>query len=420
MPETKVRGHDIEDSTFDEKVEAISIIDIFDAYDSFGHKSVDSGTRTLNLDTVRKNSGSFTISEISGAAYDATVLAAGAGPGPNYRWKMNGNTTESISGHSSTGGPTGFASTIIPKDSGQCGTFDGTSNVDFLLAGAADVNTSDTNVKSIAMWIIPDSVVGRHTIFEEGGPSNWLHLYLEDDVLYWNIGESSATTQTLTSLTNFEAGELYFIVVEVRKDASYDAMRLYVNGFLEDEDVTNLANNYIPAHTGDWTIGWNEDANDHNNAFVASYFNGKIADYCYWAEQSRLLTHEEISDIYYAGLNSIEGHEVEVSKDGTYLINFRMSLDVAQAIGDDSADSRSTSRIWLELSTGTGYSIVPGTYGYMYNRYYDKGENTASITAVLDLLDGNKLRIRYERFSGTYSLTTIPQASALTIQKLLT
>jgi len=74
---------------------------------------------------------------------------------------------------------------------------------------------------------------------------------------------------------------------------------------------------------------------------------------------------------------------------------------------------------WLELNSGAGYTTVPGSFGHMYNRWDDIGDNTCNASVVLDLDVGDILRVRVERTGGTAGLNTIAESSSITIYEIL-
>lgn len=91
---------------------------------------------------------------------------------------------------------------------------------------------------------------------------------------------------------------------------------------------------------------------------------------------------------------------------GTYLVTLRATVG---------AGGRNTADAWLELDTGSGYSEVDGSRGVMYCRSQTTGENTCTVPLVMDLSDGDKLRINLVRTTGADTITTKADAGSLTI-----
>mgnify|MGYP000504184901 CR=1 FL=1 len=106
---------------------------------------------------------------------------------------------------------------------------------------------------------------------------------------------------------------------------------------------------------------------------------------------------------------SLSSNEVTVMKSGLYNIVFRVSTDIS------SGSARSTSGCFLELNTGTGFSEVIGSRGYMYNRTVGNAANTGTVNITLQLAQMNKLRIGIFRFTGSDTITTLINGSGITI-----
>lgn len=94
---------------------------------------------------------------------------------------------------------------------------------------------------------------------------------------------------------------------------------------------------------------------------------------------------------------------------GTYMITMRVSTG---------STARSTANAWIELDTGSGYNEVDGSRGVMYCRVTSVGESTCTVPVILDLNDGDKLRVRMVSISGGTTITTMVDASSLTITTL--
>lgn len=228
--------------------------------------------------------------------YNSTVVATNGGP--TYRFKWSGVDTSEGGMSPESGSTAGYTTTIISNDSGQCGQFNST---DLVYPNQNDVNGSDTTRKIISVWIQPtvDTTTGRHSLYEEGGGTNWWHLYIDNGTFYSNVGESHSSTGYVTSTTTIQQGNTYHLVCEV--DAPNDVLNLYVNGELESTSTAGLGSSF-DSHIGDWTFGGNYDAKDHNSNQVNSSFTGYMADFCYWAEPGRLLTSLEVDQLYASGV----------------------------------------------------------------------------------------------------------------------
>lgn len=112
-----------------------------------------------------------------------------------------------------------------------------------------------------------------------------------------------------------------------------------------------------------------------------------------------------------ANIFLLTNDELTISDTAAYVFIFRVSTDI------NTGSARSSSKCWLEADTGSGFSEVTGSRGYMYNRLAGPGENTATVQAVLNVSSGDKFRIRINREAGTDTVQTIANASGLTVFK---
>lgn len=79
-----------------------------------------------------------------------------------------------------------------------------------------------------------------------------------------------------------------------------------------------------------------------------------------------------------------------------------------------SGNSSCQSKIWLEVDIGSGYQIISGTTGYLYNRSLDVLYNSTSINSIYKInkkdINLMKLRIKAQRISGSSNIITVADA----------
>lgn len=94
-----------------------------------------------------------------------------------------------------------------------------------------------------------------------------------------------------------------------------------------------------------------------------------------------------------------------------FVINAQVSTDVSVGTG------RSVSRAKLQISTDGGavWGDVSGSFGWMYNRIDGNGEGTCSISVILTLNSGDKLRLWTERLTGADTIVTLANGSRLAL-----
>jgi len=226
-------------------------------------------------------------------AYDDVVDALS----PTYRWKLNNNLNATTGGVNMnvSAGSAAYAATIIPQDTGNC--IDAT-DLELGISNQGDINDSTTTRKTLSLWFQTDTVAGTQGLFEEGGGVNWCHLYLEGSTLYWNVGEGNSTQGHVT-YAGVAASTTYHVVAEL--DCPNNILRLYVNGG-QVASTTHTMGTSMAAHSGDISFARTTDPRDHNSATGGKgYFNGRLADICYWAEADALLSPSDVLAIYEAG-----------------------------------------------------------------------------------------------------------------------
>ena len=101
--------------------------------------------------------------------------------------------------------------------------------------------------------------------------------------------------------------------------------------------------------------------------------------------------------------------EVTINKTGTYIVTARVSTTINTGTG------RTDSSMQIVKDTGTGYATVAGTTAVMYNRTSNLGENTGTVTAILELNADDSLKVQAKRDNGSSTLNLLPGGSSLTI-----
>lgn len=189
-----------------------------------------------------------------------------------------------------------YADSIV-RMSGNAQCLDA-SGLDYGIPNQSDINASTTYRKSIAFWFSPDSANITQGIYEEGGSTHCVSIYVENDTLYF-VAVIFKVAVGIASYSGIEAGGLYHVVCQL--DCPNNIFTLHVNGdrIYSDEHAIGTS---FPAHSGDITFFGSFDAVDHRSATSnKGSLNGKIEDFIYWANAAQLLTDEEIKLIFEAG-----------------------------------------------------------------------------------------------------------------------
>jgi hypothetical protein len=122
------------------------------------------------------------------------------------------------------------------------------------------------------------------------------------------------------------------------------------------------------------------------------------------------LNTERIKDSIYTHSTVTDNGEVTVTATGRYVVTAQVSTQIT------ASTVVSASEMYLELDTGGGFNEVAGTRGIMFNFETDRGGTQASRTFVLNLTNGNKIRVSVIRTSGTATISLEANASGLTIE----
>ena len=108
------------------------------------------------------------------------------------------------------------------------------------------------------------------------------------------------------------------------------------------------------------------------------------------------------------GIAHLSSGEVVFDKAGIFSIDVSFGADVT-------SNNRSTSRAFLQLDTGSGFTDVPSIVLYVYNRQTSDGEGTSSKSIPLEVSAGDKLKLQVIRNSGSGTTETIPHSCAINI-----
>ena len=125
---------------------------------------------------------------------------------------------------------------------------------------------------------------------------------------------------------------------------------------------------------------------------TADYFNGY--DSTGTTQLNTSYTDIPLTQGYTTSAFSHSGAEVTINQDNTYIIIGRFT------VAQPSTSSRSEAQMRLVVDTGGGYTEIPGTIGVCYSRISAQGKSTASAQVVLDLNDGDKVKLQAKENSG--------------------
>lgn len=159
------------------------------------------------------------------------------------------------------------------------------------ISNTPDINTSSNTAKSIALVIRTGSDVNtRQLIYEEGGGTHGLNLYLESGNLFANLWVSRSDNAGSVPVAANTTYAVMFVY-----DGGNTRWDLYLNGSLAVSDVSVQSS--LPSHGG--AIGLGEinatTRYDGNNVGSGDVFQGSIMEMAYY--NAHVLSASERSDI---------------------------------------------------------------------------------------------------------------------------
>ncbi|WP_169711556.1 beta strand repeat-containing protein [Nonlabens spongiae] len=185
-------------------------------------------------------------------------------------WTLDGNTND-VSGNGNNeralGGTTSPTYSTDVVEGTNAANFDGTDDAIRYSQDGGFMEATYTNL-SFSVWIKPDVLVGDRIIYEEGGGTNGVTLWLDDDVLTYSARNGGVGSQTdIVHPTVLTLDGNYHHVA-----ATFDSgtMNLYLDG-IPATTVTTTFNN-IPGHGSDGGLGG--PIGGGTSADVSGYFDG--------------------------------------------------------------------------------------------------------------------------------------------------
>lgn len=179
--------------------------------------------------------GSVNVTVNNSSEYEAAVVADGA----IAYWRLDessGTTAiDQLGSHDApyVGSPTLGATGLVTSDSGTAVVFDGTNDL-IAVPDAADINTGGPWAeRTIELWFKAEETTSRQVLYEEGGPSRGLAMYLDQGSVYfiaWNDRNDDPTSPwgPVWVAAPIGAGTAYHAVLVL--DQPGDALEGFLNG----------------------------------------------------------------------------------------------------------------------------------------------------------------------------------------------
>ena len=206
-----------------------------DATHTLDVRATDSGVNTLNGVQVIPS-----VDNSNPNAYADAVLA----DGPVAYWRLgelSGTTAVDATGRGNDGSyvssPTLGVPGVVARTLDTAVDFDGVSDL-VSVGGYSDVNLGGPySEKTVELWFDADSVTARQVLYEQGGVTRGLNVYVEGGVLYagaWNIAnDGPGTPWGATWVTVPVSVDTQHHVVMVLDDVG-DRLELFLDGVSVD------------------------------------------------------------------------------------------------------------------------------------------------------------------------------------------
>lgn len=262
--------------------------------------------------------------------------------------------------------------------SGRALEFDG-ANDQVNIADSSDINSGTFRERTVAFWFKASDPgkAAKQVLFEEGGGTRGLNLYIESGTLYfggWNNNENGWDETYLTSPLSDSDWHHVAIVLDA-PDTTDGTFVAYLDGFEIGSDSAGALN----SHTGDIGIGAMNDAtryHDGSESGTGDWFEGLVDEFHLW---NRALTSTEIGQLFAGQSNVAPGLTLSSGEGG------KTALVVPSSVGlvlDGVVTSPGSPTVqWSTVAAPDGASVTFGD------------SSAASTTAIFSLPGYYQLRL---------------------------
>ena len=349
----------------------------------------DSFTYTISDGNGGSDTASVNIT-INAARVDDTDLVA--------HLELDGNGNDSSPNGSNNSGTTVDDATFLnDPERGQVLSLDG--NLDYLdIADSADINLGTHGQRTVSLWFKANAVTNRQVLYEEGGGSRGLSIYLEDGLLYiggWNTSSNQSAWAGTFLSTTVTASEWNHVTLTLNGGTSVqsNAIKGYLNGTLFDSG----AGSQLWSHNGDIGVGRNDGQTRYHNGKSSTRrgFAGLIDDFRVY---NRTLSASEIATLAQPSGDP----NLLKSKDGPLVQPMATLPDNQRSMSSSIVTNFDTNPgVPLELSDTDSTYEKPGKFGA------EQQNNFASRQSKESLADTNQRVDDLDSFFGGLEAVTL-------------
>ncbi len=228
---------------------------------------------------------------------------------------------------------TGETATLTVGIDEESMLFDG-SNDRVDIANSSQINTATVNNRTISLWFKSNDVSNRQVIYEEGGGTHGISIFIDGNEAYVNAWESGTSYGAVSASVSSDTWYHIAFVMD-SGDSNGDYIKGYLNGNYMGSATDSRAANGLPGHGGDVNIGVNQGTTRFPISPTGSsydYFDGYVDEFKLW---NRSLSQSDIlSEMY----NVHEGS----GGDSDLVIYYNFNDDSGTTVTDETGGNNGT------------------------------------------------------------------------------
>lgn len=357
-----------------------------------------SGTITVRATDTSPSSATATVGVVvdNATGYDELVTADGV----DVYWRLDetagtlaDDAIGTVNGTYTSGPVLGQPPLILD---GTAVSFDGVNDV-VTLPDSNLLNTVTRRAQTIELWFRPDAVANRQVLYEQGGTSRGISMYVFGGRVYvggWNtIDDPSADTPWVSGpafvSTPVSAGQTYHLALVYNADANR------LEGFLDGGSFGTVSGiGTLYSATADNAIGAMRDGARFHDSFTGgngNFFDGTIDEVAVYSEAlsaARILAH------YRSGTGVADSAPTIsfVSPAANATVSGAVTVAVSTSDVEDAASALS-----VDISTNGGVSWTAATFdaGSGEHRFTlstaTVGDGSRTLTARVTDSGGNRV-----------------------------
>jgi predicted esterase len=203
-------------------------------------------------------------------------------------WLFNNNYTDaSGNGRTLTATGTPTFSTTEKREGTHAVNFNGTSQYVTLPTSGSFQQTA-FSAKSVSFWMKSANNTGNRILLDLGGSDDGLALRLNSNTLIAGVANNSTRREFASTYNNTAWNHIALVY-------STNTLRLYINGVLQPNSITNLPFTSVGSTSNASRIGANNSTNAFNILFGMANYSGLLDDFEIY---SKALSQSDVTALY--------------------------------------------------------------------------------------------------------------------------